>query len=313
MTRKLKVGYFADGPWSHAALEEMLRSGLVELAFIVPRFETQDPILKQFAQREAVPFLPHVNVNDEAFIRHLISFGADLFVSMSFNQILRKMIIEAAPLGFINCHAGALPFYRGRNPLNWALINDEKYFGITAHYVDEDIDTGDIIIQRKVDIFEDDDYASLLEKAFVKCSEVLAEAIITIAEGKVVRIKQKDLDPYGFYCGMRRHGDEAIDWKLQSRRIHNLIRAISFPGPCARTGLRGDELAIIKSRFLPDAPNYICTPGEVVGRDGHGVYIKTGDSVLQILEVAKISREGAVQEAQTPSFPIGTRFDSKVD
>ena len=309
MTKKLKVGYFADGPWSHTALETLLQRGLCEIAFIVPRFDTQDPVLKQYAERFAVPFFPQENVNDAEFITHLQGYGADLLVSMSFDQILKKAIIDAAPLGFINCHAGALPFYRGRNPLNWALINDESYFGVTAHYVDEGIDTGDIIVQHKVDILEQDDYSSLLEKAFVKCSEVLAEAVTLIAEDKVNRIKQRDIDPHGFYCGMRRIGDEVIDWQLPARRIHNLIRAITLPGPAARTTLNGREIAVIKSRFLQGASSYICTTGEVVGKDQTGVYVKAGDTVIQILEVASISPEGEIGNIEIPSFRIGTRFN----
>lgn len=312
MTKKLNVGYFADGPWSHTALETLLQRGLCDIAFIVPRFDTKDPVLKQHAERLSVPFIPQENVNDEAFIAQLQGYGADLFVSMSFNQILRKSIIDAPPLGFINCHAGALPFYRGRNPLNWALINDESYFGVTAHYVDEGIDTGDIIIQHKVDILEQDDYASLLDKAFVKCSEVLVEAVEHIAGDKVNRIKQSDIHPYGFYCGMRRVGDEVIDWQLPARRIHNLVRAITLPGPAARTVLKGKEVAIIKSRFLQSAPSYICTPGEVVGRDDCGVYVKAGDSVLHILEVANVSPCGKLEQAKTPKYRIGTRFGGEI-
>lgn len=310
MTKKLKVGYFADGPWSHTALENLLEKGLCEIVFIVPRFDIRDPILKQYAKKLDVPFLPQENVNDNAFIELLQSFDADLFVSMSFNQILRKSIIEAAPLGFINCHAGALPFYRGRNPLNWALINDEEYFGVTVHYVDEGIDTGDIIVQHKVDIKESDDYASLLESAFIKCSQVLAEAIEHIANGSVTRIKQTDIDPYGFYCGMRRVGDEIIDWSLPARRIHNLIRAITLPGPGARTMVQDQEIAVIKSRYLQGAPSYICTPGEVVGRDEQGVYIKVSDSVLHIVEVAEVLADGQLGEIRVPKYRIGTRFYS---
>ena len=80
---------------------------------------------------------------------------------MSFNQIFKREMIDLPKYGTINCHAGKLPFYRGRNILNWALINDEKEFGITVHYMDEGIDTGDIIVQRTYPIGEEDDYGIL--------------------------------------------------------------------------------------------------------------------------------------------------------
>src|SRR4030066_979230 len=94
-------------------------------------------------------FLPIQKCNSPENLDVLARYKADIFVSMSFNQILKKRIIDMAPRGFINCHAGALPYYRGRNILNWALINDAREFGVTVHYVNEGIDTGDIIAQRK--------------------------------------------------------------------------------------------------------------------------------------------------------------------
>ena len=84
---------------------------------------------------------------------------------MSFNQIFKQSIISLPELGIISCHAGKLLLYRGRNVLNWVLINDEKEFGITVHYIDEGIDTGDIIIQKSFQIKDTDTYKSLLEKA----------------------------------------------------------------------------------------------------------------------------------------------------
>jgi methionyl-tRNA formyltransferase len=102
---------------------------------------------------------------------------------MSFNQIFRSSIIKTPRLGIINCHTGKLPFYRGRNILNWALINDEKEFGITVHYVDEGIDTGDIIKQRCFDIKDDYDYNKLLQIAYVECAQILFDTIKEIQSG----------------------------------------------------------------------------------------------------------------------------------
>ena len=135
----MKIGYFADGPWSHRAFEKLVNDASIEIAFIVPRTDTADDTLKKYAENHSIDYLTPVKINTEEFYQVAKSYNCDLFVSMSFNQIFRKKIIDLPKHKTINCHAGKLPFYRGRNILNWALINDEKEFGITVHYVDEGI------------------------------------------------------------------------------------------------------------------------------------------------------------------------------
>ena len=125
----MRIGYFADGPWSHRAMEKLLANKTIEIVFVCARHDLQDPILKEIAGDFGLPFFSHPNVNENYFLEKIISYRCDLLVSMSFNQIFQKNIVEIPPLGIINCHAGKLPFYRGRNILNWVLINDEKEFG----------------------------------------------------------------------------------------------------------------------------------------------------------------------------------------
>ena len=117
---------------------------------------------------------------------------------MSFNQIFKTEIINLPKLKTINCHAGKLPFYRGRNILNWALINDEKEFGITVHYIDEGIDTGDIVLQRTYPISDEDNYSTLLQVSYVECANILYDAIVMFKKENVDGIKQKDIHPIGF-------------------------------------------------------------------------------------------------------------------
>lgn len=280
----MKIGYFADGAWSHKALDLILESSKFQVLFIVARYKSQDMILADYAKKLGIPFLVHPNVNSQEIINIIKDYNADLLVSMSFNQIIKAELIQLAHKGFINCHAGALPFYRGRNILNWALINGEKRFGVTIHYIDEGIDTGDIILQKFKEISTNDDYASLLEKAYELCAETLFEALLLIDSDKVCRIPQDSNHPVGFYCGRRRAGDEWIDWSWTSERIHNFIRAITEPGPCAQT-ISNDQIIKIKAAHkIPNAPNYIGTPGEIVGKNPEGIIVKTGDSTLLITE-----------------------------
>ena len=303
----MKIGYFADGPWAHKAIEEIVASKSFEIAFIVPRYDTQDVILKEWANELGVPFLPCKNVNDLNFINSLSQYHPDILVSMSFNQILKKEIIEYAPKGFINCHAGALPFYRGRNPLNWALINGAESFGITVHYVDEGIDTGDIVEQRTYPITLTDNYESLLSQAIRECSKVLFSAINKIESGFFERIKQSDIHPIGTYFGIRTEGDENINFSWSALRVHNFIRAIAYPGPGARFLIDVQEYAIESAHLIDHAPNYIATCGEVVGRSAGGVVVKVGDSSIRITSIRRVEENIKF----TPQFKIGTRLKNK--
>lgn len=308
----IKIGYFGDGPWASLALSHIVdKPNQFSVAFITPRFDKKDPELKKMADKLNIPFLPVANINDFSFIHKVAKFECDLFVSMSFNQILKTEIIKTPRLGFINCHAGALPFYRGRNPLNWVLINGEKEFGVTVHYIDKGIDTGDIIKQNMVPFGENDDYGDLLKKAHGACADTLIEALHAVEVNNVVRKIQTDIHPVGFYCGRRREGDERIDWTQTSQEIHNFIRGIALPGPGARTLSEKGEIALLESRIIPDAPPYKTTQGEIVGRDERGVVVKTGDSSLLITKVKFINDKDGSTVPFTPMWRIGTRLHIK--
>ena len=203
---------------------------------------------------------------------------------MSFNQIFKAPIINFPPMKTINCHAGALPFYRGRNILNWALINDEKSFGVTVHYMDEGIDTGDIILQRHCEINDNDNYATLLDKAYKKCAEILYDALKMLQHYEIEPIKQATIHPVGFYCGQRKKGDEIIDWNQTSREIFNCIRAICKPGPMARSFIADNEIKINKANIIKNAPVHKGIAGSVIGIERDGFLVKTSDSFIKITE-----------------------------
>ena len=280
-----KIGYFADGPWSHRALELLLQDSSISVDFIVPRTDTQDKTLFSQAKKHDIDYLYPVKINSVDFIEQARSYSSDLFVSMSFNQIFRKEIINVPRLKTINCHAGKLPFYRGRNILNWAIINDETEFGITVHYIDEGIDTGDIILQNTYPISDQDDYSTLLSIAHEECATLLVRAIKQIQNGKATRTNQKNFHPTGFYCGKRGFGDEVIDWNQSSRQLFNFIRSICKPGPIARTSINGHEVKINEAVYIKDAPEYINTPGQLLMKTELGFLVKTLDSFIEIRNI----------------------------
>jgi methionyl-tRNA formyltransferase len=278
------IGYFADGPWAHQAFDLLVADPTIRIAFVCARADNPDAVLRERSEARGIPFFTHPRVNSEEFLGKVAQFGCGLFVSMSFNQIFRAPLAGLPPLGTINCHAGKLPFYRGRNILNWALINDEKEFGITVHYIDAGIDTGDILAQRSFPITDLDDYSTLLQRAHGGCAELLVETIKDLQSGRATRRPQSAVHPVGFYCVARQPGDEALSWLQTSREVFNFVRAICRPGPQARTFLGGEEILINRVELVPDAPVFKGVPGAVVGVNGREFLVKTTDSFVKVTE-----------------------------
>ena len=285
----MKIGYFGDGPWSHLALEKLFSDSSIEVMFICARFDNPDKCLERTALETKVPFLSHSDVNSESFIDRVAQFNCDLFVSMSFNQIFGKIIRSLPNFGVINCHAGKLPFYRGRNVLNWALINDEKEFGITVHFVDHGIDTGDIILQRVFPIVDEDNYETLLNRSYVGCSEILFEAIKKIQSGDFETIKQNSIDPIGSYCSRRMPGDEEIDWNQDSREIFNFVRALISPGPLALTRYKNNLVRVSHAVPVCGMKPYKDVPGSIIAKPRDFIRVKTKNTAVDILTTADIS------------------------
>ena len=281
---RMRIGYFADGPWSHRALDRLLADQSFEIAFICARFENTDQILREVSVARNIPFLVHPDINSDSFYSAVAEKACDLFVSMSFNQIFRSRMIDLPPNKTINCHAGKLPFYRGRNILNWVLINDEPEFGITVHYVDEGLDTGDIIFQDVYPITDVDDYGTLLAKAYVGCAEILYRAVRAIYDGTVQRTPQRSIHPVGFYCSSRRPGDELINWHVSSRALFNFVRAICRPGPQALSLNDGNKVRINRVELVTGAPHYHGIPGAVLQKKDSSFLVKTADSFVRVTE-----------------------------
>jgi methionyl-tRNA formyltransferase len=300
MEKKLNIGYFADGPWSHKAFKKLISDNEISIKFVCVRFDTEDETLQWYCKKNSIDYIKDKNVNSVEFVDELSKYKCDLFVSMSFNQIFKNEIINLTKHKIINCHAGKLPFYRGRNILNWALINDEVEFGITVHYVDEGIDTGDIILQDIHPIDDTDNYATLLIRSYSACASILYRAICLFKNGSIVGEKQNDINSIGFYCTQRKIGDENINWKDSSRNIFNFIRSICDPGPMARAFINGVEVKINRAEMIKEATPYKCIEGAILNIDTTGFIVKTKDTFIKITEYTS-----------DVDIKIGERFEIK--
>jgi methionyl-tRNA formyltransferase len=296
---ELRILFFGDGAW---AADSLLRIAAQPwpVCAVVLRRRPSSAALMEAARDLRLPVLQPGNANSSEFLEIVRGLAPDLNVSVSYDQIIRWPLLGAAPLGFVNFHAGKLPRYRGRNVINWALINGESEIGLTAHYMDEGIDTGDIILQRSLPIGWTETYGDVLDRAVAAFPDLVETTLSMIADGTAERRRQAHLP--GTYFAGRREGDEWLDWTASSRSLHNKVRAISRPGPGART-LLGDQTVIIwRALWEPSWLSYVATPGEVVGRRTDGVLVKTGDSTLLVLEV------GGAPQPGVPDWSVGTRL-----
>jgi methionyl-tRNA formyltransferase len=193
--------------------------------------------------------------------------------------------------------------------VNWAIMNGEPEIGVTAHWVDLGIDSGDIILQRSLPIARTDDYGSVLARVVAAIPRLAVEVAALLGEGeggaRAPRVPQEHA--LATYYGGRRDGDEWLDWSATSRALHDKIRAISRPGPGARTTLGDREVVIWRAWWEPWWPRYAAIPGQVVGRRVDGACaVKTGDSTLLVLEAQPEGGEPGV-----PGWRIGTRLGER--
>ncbi|WP_053831028.1 methionyl-tRNA formyltransferase [Paraclostridium bifermentans] len=223
------------------------------------------------------------NINDQNFLNKIKPLNLDLIVCVNFDQILKKDIINLPTIGCINTHASLLPKYRGRAPLNWAMINGEQYSGVTVHFIDEGVDTGDIILQEKIKIYEDDYISDLLNKVKNIYPKIVLNAIRALESNNINLIKP-DLSK-GFYVNKRTEDDGKIDFSKPSKDIINFIKAISKPYPGAFLYHNNKKIIIWRARLDYNiSPQYESLDIGTVVFNNSNLLIKLKDSMLIVTD-----------------------------
>jgi methionyl-tRNA formyltransferase len=218
-----------------------------------------------------------------ALLREL---APDLLLSFYYRNMIREEVLKIPSLGALNLHGSFLPKYRGRVPVNWAVINGESETGATLHYMVQKADAGDIVDQEKVEIAFSDTALDVFNKVTKAAVVVLARSFPLLVAGNAPRLPQ-DL-ARGSYFGGRRPADGRIDWQLSAIEIYNLIRGVTHPYPGAFTALNGKKIII-----------WSALPAEGEGEPGRIVsvaplLIGTGAGLLEIRSLQE--EENAEQE-----------------
>lgn len=236
--------------------------------------------VKETALAYGLPILQCAKVNLPENIEQIRAWQPDIMVVVAFGQLLKKELLQLPPLGVINIHASLLPAYRGAAPIHWAIIRGEKKTGVTTMYIDEGMDTGNIILQKEVPIGPDDDTGTIHDFLSQEGAQLLLRTLEAIEAGTAPSIAQDEA--LASYAPLLKKEDELLDWSKSSRALHDHIRGMA-PWPVAYTLLDGKRLKIWRSAFREGAKHE--QPGQVleIGRDG--IWVACGEGELMIRDL----------------------------
>lgn len=203
--------------------------------------------VKEYAVAQSIPILQPEKLKNEDFLNELRSYKADLQIVVAF-RMLPEVVWDMPKMGTVNVHASLLPQYRGAAPINWAIINGEKETGVTTFRLKHEIDTGNILLQKKVAILPEDNIGTVYDKLMREGAGLLIKTVDGLVNNTITE------QPQPQSTGALKHApkifkeDCQINWSKGAEEVHNLIRGLS-PYPAAYTSMDGKQLKIFSSSF----------------------------------------------------------------
>ena len=286
----LRIVFMGTPDFAVGSLKQLLEAGFKVVGVITAPDrpagrgrKLQESAVKQFAVKHQLKVLQPTNLKDEAFLKDLKSLDANLQVVVAF-RMLPKVVWQMPAYGTFNLHSSLLPQYRGAAPINWAIINGETETGVTTFFIDEKIDTGNIILQKGANIRPDDNAGNLHDRLMELGAHLVVETCKQIEAGTVSLQKQDEsmeLKP-----APKIHKDTCrIDWNSPMMDIYNHIRGLS-PYPGAWTELvndgKAEPMKIFRTEMETSEHDYIV--GKlVVEKKSLKVAVKEG--YLNLLEL----------------------------
>ncbi|MDR5658323.1 methionyl-tRNA formyltransferase [Serpentinicella sp. ANB-PHB4] len=236
--------------------------------------------VKDAALKHGLKVYQPTKIREETTINLIKQLVPEVIIVVAYGQILPKSILDLPLKGCINVHASLLPKYRGAAPINWAIINGESITGITTMYMDEGLDTGDMILKESIDIHEDDTAGDLHDKLANLGSELLIKTLEDITNGKLRRVKQDDKE--ATYCQKLTKDLGEIDWCRPAKEIRNLVRG-TIPWPTAYTTYLNKKMKVWKTSVIKGEHNY--RSGTIIDITQNGIDVATGKDILRIQEL----------------------------
>lgn len=285
MTRAVVLGYHNVGA---RCLSTLLAHGVTVPLLLTHRDNPAENIwfdsVAELAERYAIPTLMPEDPNTPEVMAQVAAARPDFLFSFYYRHMLAPNFLALAPRGAYNVHGSLLPKYRGRVPVNWAVLHGERETGATLHEMVAKPDAGRIVSQFRVPILPDDTAFEVFNKVTVAAEIALDDALPGLLAGTAAHLPQ-DLTQVSYFGG-RKPEDGRIDWSQGAEAIHNLIRAVAPPYPGAFFDLAGERLTVVRSLRQPVRSARSCGPGIRV--DGRHFLADCGDGgVLQLLALKR--------------------------
>jgi methionyl-tRNA formyltransferase len=236
----------------------------------------------RLAAAHDVPVITPEDPNKPETIARIRALQSDFLFSFYYRNMLSPALLELPRRGALNMHGSLLPKYRGRVPVNWAVINGESETGATLHYMTAKPDAGDIVARQAVPILPDETASDIFNKVTVAAAQLLDRAVPALIAGTAPREPQNLA--LGSYFGGRKPADGRIDWSLPAVRVHNLVRGVAPPYPGAFTAIDGATLRILRTRLTGAASPKSLQP-QLYVRDNACFAVCSDGAALEILDM----------------------------
>lgn len=244
--------------------------------------------VKEFAEFSHLPIMQPVNLKDPQFAEDLKNLKADIFIVVAF-RMLPEAVWRIPSLGTINLHASLLPDYRGAAPINHVIINGETVTGVTTFFIDDKIDTGNILLQEEIQIFPFENAGDLHDRLMKHGARLVIKTLGALAEKNLVPKTQSSLVKSGQVLKAAPKLNPMnciVDWNNDPAIINNFIRGLS-PYPCARSYFReGDELRSFKIfESQPELMKHNFKPGFIISDEKHYIKIACHNGFINIVSL----------------------------
>lgn len=237
--------------------------------------------IKIFSASSGVPVFQSTKKGLYGYADFLQKADIDLIVVCGYKFIIPREIFSIPRDGTINIHPSLLPLYRGQHVINWAIVNGESETGVTLHFMEETLDTGDIIVQKAIPIYFEDTAKELHDRIYAEACCLLKELLLDYKQGKPLQRRSQNSSVATFFKP-RKPEDGHIDWNKSSVEIYNLIRAISKPWPGAFSYVMDHKVIIWKAYIEPNISE--TAHGKVINVDDDNVTVSTPNGQIIITD-----------------------------